>query len=150
MPLIRYRTGDLSRFLPDPCPCGTILKSLEKIRYRIDGLISIDGGNYLPSAQLGMADLDEVLFPINDLLNFSAEVRQSEKNIELHITSLTLPDAKPGIAGQVWAPLQSVPAIAAASQGNPLQVFTTIEAFNLERIGSLAKRVIMDRRGVKI
>src|SRR5690606_23928917 len=22
MPLLRYRTGDISRFLPEPCPCG--------------------------------------------------------------------------------------------------------------------------------
>ena len=28
MPFIRYRTGDFSRFLPDPCPCGTKLRTL--------------------------------------------------------------------------------------------------------------------------
>ena len=28
MPLIRYRTGDLSRFVPGDCPCGTVLKTL--------------------------------------------------------------------------------------------------------------------------
>ena len=35
MPLIRYPTGDVSRFLPDPCPCGTVLKTLERIRNRL-------------------------------------------------------------------------------------------------------------------
>ena len=28
-PLIRYRTGDFSRFLPGPCPCGTALLTLD-------------------------------------------------------------------------------------------------------------------------
>jgi phenylacetate-coenzyme A ligase PaaK-like adenylate-forming protein len=31
MPLIRYRTGDYSRFLPAPCRCGSILKRLDKV-----------------------------------------------------------------------------------------------------------------------
>lgn len=34
MPLIRYRTGDISRFLISPCPCGSILKRLEKVEKR--------------------------------------------------------------------------------------------------------------------
>lgn len=31
MPFIRYRTGDRSRFLTEPCPCGCILKRLERV-----------------------------------------------------------------------------------------------------------------------
>ena len=31
MPFIRYRTGDFSRFLPEPCPCGTALRTLAHI-----------------------------------------------------------------------------------------------------------------------
>jgi phenylacetate-coenzyme A ligase PaaK-like adenylate-forming protein len=34
MPFIRYRTGDRSRFLPGPCPCGSILKRLDKVSDR--------------------------------------------------------------------------------------------------------------------
>ena len=42
MPLIRYRTGDFSRFLPGPCPCGTALLTLDwvgdrGVRKRIPG-----------------------------------------------------------------------------------------------------------------
>ena len=36
MPLIRYRTGDLSRFLLEPCPCGTVLKTLERLKGRLE------------------------------------------------------------------------------------------------------------------
>ena len=31
MPLIRYRTGDYSRWLPGQCPCGSILKRMDKV-----------------------------------------------------------------------------------------------------------------------
>jgi len=34
MPLIRYRTGDRSRFITEPCPCGSILKRLDRISDR--------------------------------------------------------------------------------------------------------------------
>lgn len=34
MPLIRYRTGDHSRFLPGPCPCGSVLPRLDRVRSR--------------------------------------------------------------------------------------------------------------------
>jgi phenylacetate-coenzyme A ligase PaaK-like adenylate-forming protein len=34
MPLIRYRTGDISRIIPEPCPCGSILKRLARVGSR--------------------------------------------------------------------------------------------------------------------
>jgi len=36
MPLIRYRTGDFSRWLPGPCPCGSVLKRLDKVGDRAE------------------------------------------------------------------------------------------------------------------
>lgn len=32
MPLIRYKTGDRTRFIPEPCPCGKILRRIEPPR----------------------------------------------------------------------------------------------------------------------
>jgi phenylacetate-coenzyme A ligase PaaK-like adenylate-forming protein len=34
MPLVRYRTGDFSRFIPEPCPCGSKLKRLDRVANR--------------------------------------------------------------------------------------------------------------------
>ena len=36
MPLIRYRTGDFSRWIPEPCPCGSVLKRLGKVGDRAE------------------------------------------------------------------------------------------------------------------
>jgi phenylacetate-CoA ligase len=43
MPLIRYRTGDLSRFIPEPCPCGSSLRRLDKIAGRIASAACLAG-----------------------------------------------------------------------------------------------------------
>jgi phenylacetate-CoA ligase len=71
MPLIRYRTGDLSRFLPGRCACGTMLKRLERIRNRIDGSIGLGQCGF----NIGM--LDEALFTIHGLLDFSAAIYET-------------------------------------------------------------------------
>jgi phenylacetate-coenzyme A ligase PaaK-like adenylate-forming protein len=34
MPFIRYRTGDFSRFIPGPCPCGSATKRLDRVADR--------------------------------------------------------------------------------------------------------------------
>jgi phenylacetate-coenzyme A ligase PaaK-like adenylate-forming protein len=57
MPLIRYRTGDVGRMIPEPCGCGTVLKTLEKVRVRMSSVRRLRSGGLL-----SMADLDEVLF----------------------------------------------------------------------------------------
>jgi len=36
MPLIRYRTGDFSRWVPEPCACGSVLKRLDKVGDRAE------------------------------------------------------------------------------------------------------------------
>ncbi len=34
MPLLRYRTGDITRIIPDPCPCGSPVTRLDKVKDR--------------------------------------------------------------------------------------------------------------------
>ena len=47
-PLIRYRTRDLSRLLPDPCPCGLELPRHDRILGRSDDMIIFRGVNIYP------------------------------------------------------------------------------------------------------
>lgn len=77
MPLIRYRTGDFSRFLPGNCPCGTELRSLEKIYGRIDGSFNIGSRTYQ------IADLDEVLIPIPGLINYKLRINHAGQHTNL-------------------------------------------------------------------
>lgn len=48
MPLIRYRTRDLTRFLPGVCSCGREHRRLDRIKGRSDDMIIIKGVNIYP------------------------------------------------------------------------------------------------------
>jgi phenylacetate-CoA ligase len=49
MPLIRYRTGDITRLNPEPCACGRTLARMEKVKGRTDDMLIIRGVNIFPS-----------------------------------------------------------------------------------------------------
>ena len=48
MPLIRYRTRDLTRILPGECPCGRTHARLDRITGRSDDMFIIKGCNVFP------------------------------------------------------------------------------------------------------
>jgi len=48
MPLIRYRTRDLTRILPHSCPCGRTHLLIDRITGRSDDMIIIKGVNIFP------------------------------------------------------------------------------------------------------
>lgn len=48
MPLIRYRTRDLTRFIPGECECGRSHRRLDRITGRADDMLIIKGVNIYP------------------------------------------------------------------------------------------------------
>ena len=48
MPLLRYRTRDLTRILPGDCPCGRHHKRLDRMKGRSDDMIILKGVNIFP------------------------------------------------------------------------------------------------------
>jgi len=48
MPLLRYRTRDLTRFLPGDCPCGRRHRRIARIKGRTDDMFIIKGVNVFP------------------------------------------------------------------------------------------------------
>ncbi len=57
-PVIRYRTRDLTRLLPEPCPCGRTLTRMQRVMGRTDDMLIIKGVNVYPS------QIEEVLFAV--------------------------------------------------------------------------------------
>jgi len=47
-PLIRYRTGDISRLIPEPCRCGRTHIRMERVLKRCDDMLTIRGINIYP------------------------------------------------------------------------------------------------------
>ncbi len=120
MPLIRYRTGDLSRFIPSPCPCGTILKTMERVTCRVDGRFDLGGGWVLT-----LADLDEALFALREVLDFKATL-SAEQGSEVLTVELALRDAEVNdFLPRVRDTLETVSAIRSAVESGFLRVRTT-------------------------
>ncbi|MGI5884739.1 MAG: phenylacetate--CoA ligase family protein [Candidatus Spyradocola sp.] len=49
LPLLRYRTHDITRLLPGPCKCGRTTMRMQKIAGRTDDMLIIRGVNVFPS-----------------------------------------------------------------------------------------------------
>jgi phenylacetate-coenzyme A ligase PaaK-like adenylate-forming protein len=129
MPLIRYRTGDVSRFIPEACPCGTQLKTLEKITHRLSGSISI-GTRYMT-----MADLDEALFAINGVLNFTATMTHENGHDCLHLAVKIAEDHR------------ALLVVKAITTAVPYGRYFDLRVSSVTAIPpSMAKRTIIDRR----
>ena len=48
MPLLRYRTRDLTRILPGECPCGRYHKRMDRMKGRSDDMMILKGVNIFP------------------------------------------------------------------------------------------------------
>ena len=49
IPVVRYRTRDISRIIPEPCACGRTFRRMERITGRSDDMLIIRGVNVFPS-----------------------------------------------------------------------------------------------------
>lgn len=61
IPLIRYRTRDITRLFPEPCPCGRTSLRMGKVTGRSDDMLIIRGVNVFPS------QIESVLLEIPDV-----------------------------------------------------------------------------------
>jgi phenylacetate-CoA ligase len=57
-PVIRFRTRDLTRLIPSPCPCGRKFMRMNRVMGRTDDMLIIKGVNVFPS------QIEHVLFDI--------------------------------------------------------------------------------------
>jgi phenylacetate-coenzyme A ligase PaaK-like adenylate-forming protein len=77
MPLIRYRTGDTAAFRLDSCPCGTVLKTLGRIRGRRNAMLEITrrGRTFF------IGDLDETVFAVDGVIDYRGRIEnQGNRN----------------------------------------------------------------------
>ena len=62
-PILRYRTRDLTGFMPGPCPCGRTHRRLYRITGRSDDMLIVNGVNVFPS------QIEEVIMAMNEVGN---------------------------------------------------------------------------------
>lgn len=68
MPLIRYRTGDISRWLDSPCKCGSQIWRLDRVRGRISNYFQLEDKTWF-----SIHNLDEILCNFPCILDYTAK-----------------------------------------------------------------------------
>lgn len=82
MPLIRYRTGDISYFLDHDCPCQSQLKTMARIAYRAENKVRI-GKN----SSLSLSVLEDLVFLEAGVADFRAVIESQQKEFGHQETS---------------------------------------------------------------
>jgi phenylacetate-coenzyme A ligase PaaK-like adenylate-forming protein len=142
MPLIRYRTHDISRIITEPCPCGS--KSLLKfgaVRKRLESVLHTENGD-----ELYPALLDDLLFEIPGLIDYQAILERYEnKEILRFKIELGLPQAHS--LSEIVHKLASAPIIARGlSCGTMLNPEVELVGPGRLRSQNRAKKLIADCR----
>lgn len=88
MPLIRYRTGDVSRILAAPCPCGSPFRRMDHVRGRRENDLLLQSGTHI-----GLADLDDLFFRFPRVVDYIPSAVQTNRGWRLDIC-LNLLDLK--------------------------------------------------------
>ncbi|GAW66690.1 coenzyme F390 synthetase [Geoanaerobacter pelophilus] len=142
MPLVRYRTGDLARLIKDPCPCGTVLKRLGRVQGRIAAEVSLKDGR-----RLRMSELDETLFAIPGVLDYTAELEVRVGRDQLRLCFQTVEGEEAQVARKARSALLSHDATSALWRDKVL----ALGSIGFSPAGwpgtGVAKRQILDRRG---
>ena len=87
MPILRYRTRDLTRMLPGECGCGRVHKRIDRIQGRSDDMFIIKGVNIFPM------QVEQVLMNIPEVGNNYLIVLTKEHDIDNMIVRVEMTDS---------------------------------------------------------
>ena len=104
MPLIRYRTGDISCFLTSRCACGSPLKRLDRLQGR-----SVYRANCI---ELRLEDMDEVIFTLEGIVDFEVSIEKQQNNYLLNLEFWAIPGGKPDLDIDIRQCLHRIPHLA--------------------------------------
>ena len=141
MPLIRYRTRDLTSLDPEPCPCGRTLVRLARIMGRSDDMLIIRGVNVYPS------QVEHALLQVPELAPHYLLVVRRDHTLD------TLEVQVEGQPGVMAAGESAVTALAARVRRRLLEALgvsadvSIVAPKTIERSAGKAKRVLDLRAG---
>ena len=91
MPLLRYRTRDLTRILPGDCPCGRHHKRIDRMKGRSDDMLILKGVNIFP------IQIEQVLMQYKELggdylITMETLDHNDEMTVEVELSQLFTDD----------------------------------------------------------
>ncbi len=136
IPVVRYRTRDISRIVPGKCSCGRTFRRLERVTGRSDDMLIIRGVNVFPS------QIEQVLLGIPGVAPYYQVVlsrRGSMDHVEVHVEvgpEVSFDEVKTleRLRGRVSAEIASALAVNIAVR--------LVEPRSIQRSEGKAKRVI--------
>ncbi len=91
MPLIRYRTRDLTRIIPGDCPCGRTHRRLDRFKGRSDDMFIVKGVNMFPM-QIEKILLNFKELSTNYLITIETIGNNDELTVEVELADLFTDD----------------------------------------------------------
>ncbi len=84
IPMIRYRTHDITAIIPEPCPCGRTLRRIRRIGHRSDDMIIVRGVNLYPSQiETALLKVEHVVPHYQIVLSRLGGLDQAEVQVEM-------------------------------------------------------------------
>ncbi|MDQ6905661.1 MAG: phenylacetate--CoA ligase [Chloroflexota bacterium] len=102
-PLIRYRTGDITALIPEPCTCGRTSMRMARLRGRHDDMLIVRGVNVYPS------EVEAVLLGMGGIAPFYQIILDREGTLDTMEVMAEVTPSFHGIAG--WALNPDHPAV---------------------------------------
>jgi phenylacetate-CoA ligase len=140
LPLIRWRTGDITSFTEEKCSCGRTHPRISRIMGRSDDMIIVRGVNVFPS------QIEHVLMQIPDVGEHYMIYLDREKELDVMTIQIELKDATIDRVSDVLKLEKSI----AEKLKSVLNVWAKVELVNpgtIQRFEGKAKRVV-DRRKI--
>jgi phenylacetate-CoA ligase len=141
MPILRYRTHDITSFKTDPCPCGRTIRRINRIGRRSDDMFIIRGVNVFPSQVEAALLAVEGTLPHYQII-LTREKGLDQMEVQVEVTAAIFSDKVRG--------LESVQRKLADAVERTLGIRVAVrlvEPQTIERSQGKAKRVI-DKRNM--
>jgi phenylacetate-CoA ligase len=139
MPMIRFRTRDLTALIPGPCPCGRSLRRMRRIARRSDDMLIVRGVNVFPSqVEAALLEVEGTLPHYQIILTRMHGLDQMEVQVE--VTPETFSDkigALEQLSSKIADVLEHILGLRVA--------VTLVEPHSIQRSEGKAHRVL-DRR----
>jgi phenylacetate-CoA ligase len=139
-PVLRYRTGDITRLIPEKCTCGRTVRRMDYITGRSDDMIIIKGVNIFPS------QIEEVLAGFREVSPHYQLILKKQKGfikdleVQVELTPEGFSDRfseLEALEGRIRQRLRSTLSLAPRIK--------LMEPKSLERTTGKAKRIITDQ-----
>jgi phenylacetate-coenzyme A ligase PaaK-like adenylate-forming protein len=142
MPLIRYRTHDISRLIVEPCPCGAAsLLRIDKVKKRLESIVTLGSGDAMYPALF-----DDVLFEVPGLIDYQVVVSSVEGMDRLDFKIEMIGECADRIS-EIKKKLLSAPLIAKnLAAGRMKEPGLELAGFGALQSAGRAKKMIVDRR----